>query len=241
MPPVQPALVEVRNLRKQYGDVVALDDVSFDVREGEVLGLIGPNGAGKTTLLECLARVLPRDDGSIGALDLLPVRGGPPLAFYVPDGIAPWPAQTVRWVLEYTVGFFGGDPAAMPGVIEELDLEARLDVRIGHLSKGQRKRAMLAIGFLTRSALLLIDEPFEGLDLRQTRSVAAQLRAQAATGRTLFLSVHQIADASRVCERFVLLGGGRVRGEGTIDELRARAGGVTPDLASLEEIFLALT
>ena len=99
---------------------------------------------------------------------------------------------------------------------------------IGTLSKGQRKRALLAIGLLTPQPLLLCDEPFDGLDLKQTREVGAALREHAAAGRTLFLSIHQIGDAARVCDRFVLLSGGRVCGEGTLGELAglaASAGG----------------
>jgi ABC-2 type transport system ATP-binding protein len=124
-------------------------------------------------------------------------------------------------------------------IVEQLDLESLLDSPIGTLSKGQRKRALLAIGLLTPQPILLADEPFDGLDLRQTREVAQTLRAHAAGGRTMFLSIHQINDAARVCDRFVLLSGGRVRGEGTLDELSAtaHAGGEK----NLEEVFLALT
>ena len=162
--------------------------------------------------------------------------------FYVPDAIAPWPAETVRWALDYAVGFFGGPASLREPVVAMLDLEPLLDVRIGHLSKGQRKRVLLALGLLTPSDVLLADEPFDGLDLRQSRDLARTLRHVAATGRTLFLSIHQIADAARVCDRFVLLSGGRVRGEGTLDELSALAaarGAV--DGRDLEEVFLALT
>src|SRR5262249_57728010 len=98
-------------------------------------------------------------------------------------------------------------------------------------------------GLLTTERLLMLDEPFDGLDLRQTRDVMALLRRQAGRGRTMMLSIHQLVDAARVCDRLILLSEGRVVGEGTIDELRAQAnlsetGG--PE-ASLEEIFLALT
>src|SRR6185436_9990024 len=113
-----------------------------------------------------------------------------------------------------------------------------LSSRIGVLSKGQLKRVLLGIGLLTPQPLLLVDEPFDGLDLRQTREVLVTLRAHAALGRTLFLSIHQISDAARVCDRFVLLSGGRVCGEGTLDELAAGAGAGS---ASLEDVFLALT
>ena len=223
---------------KTYGSLVALDDVSFSIRPGEVLGLIGPNGAGKTTLFECLAGVLPQGSGT---------RLDHARAFYLPDAIAPWPAQTVRFGLEYVVGFFGGRASLRDEVIQSLSLAPLMASRIGELSKGQRKRVLLAMGLLAPQPLLLVDEPFDGLDLKQSREVAATLRAHAASGRTLFLSIHQIADAARLCDRFVLLSGGKVRGEGTIGELTAaavtrhpeRAGAFHP--ADLEEVFLALT
>jgi len=168
--------------------------------------------------------------------------------FYLPDAIAPWPEQTVRWVLDFTAGYFGraqtGSYAATPSdVIGRLDLEPLLDSRIGTLSKGQRKRALLAVGLLTPQPILLADEPFEGLDLRQTREIAQTLRHYAAAGRTMVLSIHQISDAARMCDRFVLLSGGRTRGEGTLDDL-ARLAASRAEVSAgtdLEEIFLALT
>ncbi len=229
---------EVRGLSKRFGGITALADVSFHVRRGEVLGLIGPNGAGKSTLFECMAGVLPCDSGEL-------IHEGHAVAtgrrssvlYYVPDGISPWPAQSVRWALEFTVGFLGGDAALQDEVIGQLDLGALLGQSIGTLSKGQRKRVLLGIGLLTRQPVLLIDEPFEGPDLRQARDIAIALRAHAARGRTLFLSIHQIADAGRLCDRFVLLNSGRVRGEGTVRELAALA----KAREDLEEVFLALT
>jgi ABC-2 type transport system ATP-binding protein len=104
-------------------------------------------------------------------------------------------------------------------VIERLEVGPLLDVPIGALSKGQRKRALLAVGMLTPHPVLLCDEPFDGLDLRQTREVGAALREHAAAGRTLFLSIHQINDAARVCDRFVLLSAGRVCHTGAVEEL----------------------
>ena len=251
-------MLQVASLSKRYGHLAALSEVSFAIRPREVLGVIGPNGSGKTTLFECMGGVLPADSGTLykftpGAPSPRNARPLTPAervatVFYLPDSIAPWPEQTVRWALDFTVGYFGsartGSHAAAPhDVIERLDLEPLLDSRIGTLSKGQRKRALLAIGLLTPQPLLLADEPFEGLDLRQTREIAQTLRHYAAAGRTMVLSIHQISDAARVCDRFVLLSGGRTRGEGTLDDLarlaapRAAAGAG----GDLEEIFLALT
>jgi ABC-2 type transport system ATP-binding protein len=171
------------------------------------------------------------------------------LLFYLPDAIAPWPAQFVRWALDFAIGFFRGRADLREEVIRALALEPLLSVPLGHLSKGQRKRVLLALGLLMPQPVLLVDEPFDGLDLRQSREVAATLRAHAASGRTLFLSIHQIADAARLCDRFVLLSGGQVCGEGTLDELRlaaqTRTATSSPSGAGskmeLEEVFLALT
>jgi ABC-2 type transport system ATP-binding protein len=235
-------LFQARNLTKRYGRLTALSDVSFSVQPGEVLGLIGPNGSGKTTLFECLGGVLPLDAGSL-------MRDGQPLTermrastlFYLPDSIVPWPAQSVRWAIDFTLGFFHGRAGLRDEVVERLDIGPLLDSAIGSLSKGQRKRALLAIGLLMPQPVLLADEPFDGLDLRQSRDVAQTLRSYASAGRTMFLSIHQIKDAARVCDRFVLLSGGTIRGEGTFDQLASHAASRGAAPGDLEEVFLALT
>jgi ABC-2 type transport system ATP-binding protein len=238
------SFLHVKSLTKRYGRLTALDEVSFSIRPGEVLGLIGPNGSGKTTLFECLGGVLPADDGAVFEAER-PLSGERRASamFYLPDAIAPWPTERLGWAIDFVLGFFGGRRHIRDEVVHRLDLDPLLDSPIGTLSKGQRKRALLGIGLLTPQPLLLADEPFEGLDLRQSREIAAALRAFAAAGRTLFLSIHQIADAARVCDRFVLLSGGRTRGEGTLAELASLAASRRPevDRSDLAEVFLALT
>ena len=232
-------LLRVNGISKRFGPNVALQDASFSVRESELLGLIGPNGSGKTTLFECLAGLIPSDSGRVEyhGHTLAPARRKHAL-FYLPDGIRPWADQSVAW----THAFFEqlharpqGEGAALARVFQ---LEPLLQSRVGSLSKGELKRAMLALGLLTPHPLLLLDEPFDGLDFRQTRDVMDLLRTFPAKGRTLFLSIHQLADAARVCDRLVLLSKGRVVGEGTLEELRAHAGLAE---GGLEEVFLALT
>jgi ABC-type multidrug transport system ATPase subunit len=232
-------LLTAEAISKQFNRRWALRQVSFSAREGEVLGLIGPNGAGKTTLLECLAGLLPATEGAVKIHDraVAPSRRKEAL-FYIPDGILPWADQTVRWALRFFEGFYRGSRAKSEELIEPLRLEEIMGARIGTLSKGERKRTLLALGLLTPTDLLLLDEPFDGLDLRQTRDVMVLLRSHAARGRTLMLSIHQLVDAERVCDRLVLLSAGRVVAEGSLPELRAQAGLAE---ASLEEIFLALT
>ncbi len=223
-------LLRATKISKTFGRTNVLDKAGFSLHEGEIVGLIGPNGAGKTTLFEILSGLLEADSGEV-------LFQGKPLApherkqalFYLPDGIRPWPDQTVRWLLR----FF--DATAMT---EALQLNGLTRSRISSLSKGELKRLLLAIALLAPQPLLLLDEPFDGLDFRQTQDVMKLLRAQSAKGKTLFLSIHQLIDASRICGRLVLLSGGRVAGEGTLEELRAQAG---VDQGGLEEVFLALT
>lgn len=229
-----PPLLHASQISKRFGSTVALNQAAFSVHENEVLGLIGPNGSGKTTLFECLAGLLPADSGRVefrGAA--LEVSHRKDALFYLPDGIRPWRDQRVRWLLD----FFGSiyNHPDVSALSRSLDIVRFAAARIGSLSKGEAKRVLLAAALLAPHPLLLLDEPFDGLDFRQTRDVMAVLREQK---RTLFLSIHQLNDAARVCDRLVLLSRGTVAGEGTIEELRAQAGVAD---AGLEEIFLALT
>jgi ABC-2 type transport system ATP-binding protein len=231
-------LLSVAHLSKSYGRVPALDAVSFEVRPGEVLGLLGPNGAGKTTLFECLAGVQAADAGTV----VPDAERGAQVLFFLPDAVTPWPSQTVEWAMSFVAGAFGGRHDEAPAVVDQLGLGPLLQSRLGTLSKGQRKRALLALALVTPHPLLLIDEPFEGLDLRQGREVAAALRWHASRGRTLFVSIHQVGQAARFCDRFVFLSGGRVCATGTAGELADRAAShLDRRPEDFEEVFLALT
>jgi len=232
-------LLTVKGVTKRFGDRLALNDVSFSVQQREVLGLIGPNGAGKTTLFECLAGLIPANSGTITFQEkTLPVTRRKEALFYLPDGILPWAEQTVSWALQFFEKLYRTSETKLSELIEPLRLDEIMEARLASLSKGERKRMLLALGLLTPHQLLLLDEPFDGLDLRQTRDVMTLLKDHTANGRTLMLSIHQLVDAGRVCDRLVLLSAGSVVGEGTIPELRAQA--KLPD-GGVEEIFLALT
>jgi ABC-2 type transport system ATP-binding protein len=231
--------LRVEGFSKRFGDVIALDHASFAARPGELLGLIGPNGAGKSTLFECVAGVLPSDAGTVTLGDVQVAANTRKQAlFFLPDGVYPWPDQRVAAVLEFVEALFAARAGARDDVIGSLALASLLDKRVGALSKGQRKRVTVAIGLITPQPWLLLDEPFDGLDLRQSRELETVLRAHAARGRGLCLSIHQLADAARLCDRLALLSSGRSVGEGTLDELRAKAGVTRGDI---EEVFLALT
>ena len=232
-------LLTVSNLDKKFGHRQVLQQVSFEIREGEVLGLIGPNGAGKTTLLECLADLVPTNGGSLTYRDKsLRSLDRKHVLFYVPDGIVPWAEQTVKWVLRFFETLYNQPKEKLLSLFAPLRLDEIQRAKLSTLSKGERKRLMLALGLLTSHPLLLLDEPFDGLDLRQTRDVMAMLHSDVRADRTLLLSIHQLVDAERVCDRLVLLNDGSVVAEGTLSELRKLA---RVDHGGLEEIFLELT
>jgi len=232
-------ILQVNDITKRYNDQAAITGVAFDIYEGEVLGIIGPNGAGKTTLLECIAGLLPADKGTV-------LWHGRPLAisqrkeamFYMPDGIAPYAEHPVSKVIQFFASVYRQPPDKPQTVIEAFGLPPVLEKKTGELSKGYRRRLLLALGLLVPHVLLVMDEPFDGLDLRQTKDIMALLRAEAEKGRTFLLSIHQLTDAERVCDRFILMSLGTVRGKGTMDELRGQA---RINSGSLEDIFYALT
>ena len=233
------ALMTVHGIGKAFGDQQVLTDVSFEVASGEIVGLIGPNGAGKTTLLECIAGLLPNDAGEVRwrGSSLPPARRKERL-FYVPEAISPYPDQRTAEVLRFFREVYRQPPGRLEHLVRALGLEPVLAKPVGALSKGYRRRFLLTLGLLAPRPVLLMDEPFDGFDLRQTREVMNLLRSEAVDGRTLVLSIHQLGDAQRVCDRLVLLSGGRVMGVGTVAELTASAR--LPIGTDLEEVFLAL-
>ena len=232
-------MLQIASFTKRYGQERVLDNVSFSMRSGEVLGLIGPNGAGKTTLLEAIAGLLPVDSGLVRFRgQLLPPHRRRQVIFYLPDAVRPYGDQTVDQVLAFFAGVYGRVADEVSETVSSVGLQPVLAKRIRALSKGYNRRLILALGFLTRHPILLMDEPFDGFDLRQTRDMMGVLRRVASGGRTLLPSIHQLRDAEKVADRLALLADGRIRGVGTLDELRGRAD--RPG-ASLEEVFLALT
>jgi len=232
-------LLRVDSINKQYADQAVLADVAFDIQAGEIIGIIGPNGAGKTTLLEVLAGILPAETSDVQWLGTpLPPSRRREAMFYLPDGVRPHQDQPVTRVLSFYADVYRRSADEIAGTIEAVGLTPVLHKRVYSLSKGYGRRLMLALGLLTPHPLLLMDEPFDGFDLRQTHEIVGVLRKEVTKGRTLALAIHQLLDAERVCDRFILLADGRVCGVGTLNDLRVRTGIAD---GSLEDIFLALT
>jgi len=236
------SVLAVFGLAKSFGAYQALADVSFQVLPGEILGLIGPNGAGKSTLLECLTGLLPADSGTVHWQGREAAPGERKnLFWYQPDNTLVYPDQKIRTTLAFFCRVHGAPASRREQLVRELDLSAVLDKPMRTLSKGYRRRVHLAVALLSRRPLLLLDEPFDGFDIRQSLGVMDLLRRFRTRegNRTLVLSIHQLSEAEKICDRFLLLARGRVLAVGTLAELCARAG--LPARAGLEEVFLALT
>lgn len=233
------ALLQVNGLTKRYGGEPAIDGVTFSALCGEVLGIIGPNGAGKTTLMEAIVGLLAVDSGELlWCGKPLPPGGWRRVLFYLPDGVRPYQDQLTAEVISFFAGVYRRSTAELDSILSSVGLKPVLHKRVHALSKGYNRRLLLALGLLTPHELLLMDEPFDGFDLRQTRDIIGVLRHHAERGRSFVLAIHQLADAERICDRFVLLAGGQVRASGTLDELREKT---SLPSGSLEDIFLALT
>lgn len=232
--------LSVEHLQKRFGQVEALRDATFRVEAGEVLGLLGPNGAGKSTLLACIAGLARADAGSVRDEGgrAIPIAARRDHLLYLADGIAPWPEQTTEWVLAFWRSVAAASDADWSMLSDILGLDELRGRTVGTLSKGERKRVMLALALVSPQPVVLMDEPFDGLDLRQTRATIAMFRDLATRDRSLVLSIHSMGDAARVCDRLVLLNAGRTIAEGSAAELRVSAG--VAETADLEDVFLAL-
>jgi ABC-2 type transport system ATP-binding protein len=232
-------LIHVERLSKSFGGAPALSDVSFDIAPGEILGLIGPNGAGKTTLLECVVGLQPADRGVVTIGDRPATASSRKRTlFYLPDGITPYDDLYAMTVLSFFADAFGSEAGYLEYVTRVLDLEPALGKRVRALSKGFKRRLLLALALLCPRPVLILDEPFDGLDLRQSLGVMSLLRGERTRGRTLVLSIHQLSDAEEICDRVLLLSAGQVLGIGTLVELRELAQLAT---GGLREVFIALT
>ncbi|RZS62828.1 ABC transporter ATP-binding protein [Xylanimonas ulmi] len=233
------AAIRVTHLRKAYPGKVAVQDVSFEVRPGEIFGVLGPNGAGKTTTVECVAGLRQADGGQITVLGVDPqahpeaVREHIGVQFqetHLHDKI------TVREALGMFAAFHA-NPADVDNLIGMLGLTEKADARFKTLSGGQKQRVSIALALIGKPAVAILDEMTTGLDPQARRDVWDAIRAVREAGTTVLLVTHFMEEAERLCDRLVLIDSGRVVAEGTPADLIA----ATPDAASLEDVFVART
>jgi ABC-2 type transport system ATP-binding protein len=239
------SLIETRNLVKRYGDKVAVNNVSLDVRGGEVFGFLGPNGAGKTTTIKMIVGLLQPSSGTVKVAGY-DVQTQPMLAKatsgYVPDTPNLYAKLSGRELLRFVGDLYDMDRQQVVQRSEELlrvlDLTAAADDTVDSYSHGMQQKASLAAALMHDPKVLVLDEPTVGLDPKSARLIKDILRQMADRGAAVFLSTHILEIAERMCDRIGIINKGELVAVGTMDELRTL--GKTGE-TSLEDIFLGLT
>ena len=236
-------MIEVRDLVKSYGRVRAVDDVSFEVRSGEVVALLGPNGAGKSTTIKAITGLLRPSSGRVTvgghSLEREPLAAKALLG-YVPDRPYLYQKLSARELLRFLArlrGLKGGEERAEEW-LERFGLADVANELIETYSHGMRQKLTFIAALLHEPPALVIDEPMVGLDPRASRDVRELMRARAVDGAAVLLTTHSMEVAESVSDRVLLLARGRVVASGTMEQLRRRVGS---EAASLESIFLELT
>ena len=246
MPPPAPgrALVEIDHVTKSFGDKVAVKDVSFSVPSGQICGLLGPNGAGKTTLFRLLMGILKATEGVllVDGLDVFEKRvEAKRLIGFLPDEPIFYSYLSGREVLELSAAMHGLDVPATMARLDHTILKMRLMEDINNYaedySRGMKKKLGLLLALLHQPKLLILDEPTNGLDVESTHLFYELISDEAKQGTTVLFSTHLMDHVTKLCSHAVIISGGSVVTQGSLDELRAAHG---PG-SSLEEIFLKLT
>ena len=226
------ALIELRQIQKSYGDVIALRDLSLDVPEGCLFGLLGPNGAGKTTVLRILATLLAPDSGDVlvAGLDALDQpRAVRQLLGYVAQEVAIDKILTGRELLQLQGDLYhlraADRDARIADLVDRLDMGDWIDRRCGTYSGGMRRRLDLAAGLLHRPRLLILDEPTVGLDIESRAAIWDLLQRLVSEGTSVLLSSHYLEEVEALADRMAIIDDGSVIAEGAPDELKQRLGG----------------
>jgi ABC-2 type transport system ATP-binding protein len=238
------AMIEVENLTKVYGSLTAVQDLSFSVARGEILGLVGPNGAGKTTTLRSLAGIIPPTRGRIriAGHDLAeaPLAAKAELAF-VPDEPQLFEYLTVTEHLKFVARLYR-QPAAVERIgplLEELELAGKQDALANELSRGMKQKLAIACGLVHNPTVLMLDEPLTGLDPVGIRRMKRTIAMRAQTGAAVVLSSHLLQLVEELCTRVLIIQGGHRVALGSVAEIVSDR----PELSGrgLEEIFFSLT
>ena len=222
MPP--PPVVHVAAIRKTYGPTVAVDDISFDVHEGEIFGLIGPNGAGKTTTLECVEGLRKPDRGAIAVLGLDPMRDVYALQNRI--GVQLQEAQLqkrikVREAVDLWASLYER-PVDGTRLLEQLGLSEKRDAWFMTLSGGQKQRLFIALALINDPEVVFLDELTTGLDPQARRAIWDLVRGIRVRGKTVFMTTHLMEEAERLCDRVAIIDHGLIVDVGTPAELVIR-------------------
>ncbi len=244
-------MIRIEHVTRRYGDLTAVSDVSIDIERGEIVGLLGHNGAGKTTLMKMLTGYLEPTSGkiSVGGHDVVEDRlSVQEMIGYMPENAPLYPEMEVEEYLQMMANLRGIDPdrrnARVALALERTDLQRHAARRIGNLSKGYRQRVGLAQAILHEPALLVLDEPTNGLDPVQIQSIR-ELIQQLGQASTIILSTHILQEVEAVCKRVLVMIDGKLSADSALTDLlvsntlRLSVKGeakVSPTLAKLEGV-----
>lgn len=238
-------MIEVSSFHKDYRDVTAVEDLTFSVAPGEVLGLVGPNGAGKTTTLRALSGIIPPTRGrlSIGGFDLVeaPVEAKRRLA-YIPDEPKLFDSLTIWEHLEFAASAYGVKDFAerAEALLDAFQLCDKRSTLAQALSRGMRQKTAVCCAYLHEPSAILFDEPMVGLDPRGMRTIKDSIRERADSGSAIIISSHMLALVEDLCSHLLILHAGKRLFWGSIDEARSAYGRLEEE-ESLEEVFFRAT
>ena len=218
--------IEVSSLKKCYGEIKAVDGISFTVKQGEVFGLLGPNGAGKTTTIEIMEGLRERGEGNLRILGFDPWKNGYELhkkIGVIPQQFNFFEKQNPKEAIEYYAALFGVkvDPE---GILKEVLLEDSAKNRFENLSGGQKQKMGLALSLVNSPELLFLDEPTTGLDPNARRAIWEVIRGLKAKGKTIVLTTHYLEEAEQLSDRVAIMNEGHIVAMGTADEIITQHG-----------------
>jgi ABC-2 type transport system ATP-binding protein len=238
-------MIELRNLTKMFGNIVAVNQLNLSVSKGEIFGFIGPNGAGKTTTLKIMSGILAPTEGSV-MIDGIDMARQPEKAKqrmgYIPDRPFLYEKLTGMEFLRFTADLFGVEDGLFKGKSESLLKKFSIydwrDELIESYSHGMKQRLIISAALLHEPKVLIIDEPMVGLDPAGIRMMKKLFRDLAEKGTTLFMSTHTLSVAEDVCDRIGVIHKGKLIAIGTVEDLKDSA---RVEEADLERVFLILT
>jgi ABC-2 type transport system ATP-binding protein len=218
--------IEVSSLKKYYGEIKAVDGISFTVDEGEIFGLLGPNGAGKTTSIEIMEGLRKKDEGDVKVLGFDPWKDGYKLhqkIGVIPQEFTFFEKTSPREAIIYYADLFGVkvDPDE---ILKDVLLEDSAKVMFDNLSGGQKQKTGLALALVNSPELLFLDEPTTGLDPNARRAIWEVIRGLKAKGKTIILTTHYLDEAQQLSDRVAIMNLGRIAAIGTVDEIIAQHG-----------------
>lgn len=224
-------MITVERLRKSFGSLVAVDDVSFTIRSGEIFGLLGPNGAGKTTCINMICGVLKPDGGRIviGGRDIwLDAKTVKRSLGVVPQEIAVYEDISARDNLNFWGSLYGLSGSKLRSRVDEsltrVGLSDRAGAKVKEFSGGMKRRLNLCMGLLHRPSVLLLDEPTVGIDPQARLNILEVVREVAAAGTTVLYTTHYMEEAQDLCDRIAIIDHGKILTTGSLDELTRLAG-----------------